>query len=335
VFDIDDGHRFVRRIPARGVDENGKPLNVKGACASASTGRLYVSTLRFLTCYDLLTDEVLWERAYEGGCDRMAITPNGKAIYLPSLEGPHWHVVDAASGDVIAKVVPDSGAHNTIVGGDGRHAYLAGLRSPEVSVVDTATNVVVRKIGPFGAPVRPFTIDGSQSRLFACVNDRLGFEVGDARTGKVLAAVSVEGFAKGPVKRHGCPSHGVALSPDERTLWVTDAANKHLHVYDPAAMPPRKLASVPLRDEPGWVTFSLDGKYAYPSTGEVIDAETREVVTQLTDEEGRLVQSEKMLEIDFAGGRPVRANDQFGMGRVAANVAPGPGEGRSPRSVSP
>src|SRR5688572_4795392 len=135
VFDIDDGHKFVRRIPARGLDENGKPLNVKGVCASAATGRLYVSTLRFLTCYDLLTEQVLWERSYEGGCDGMAITPAGRLIYLPSLEGPHWHVVDAASGDVVAKVTPDSGAHNTIVGGNGSHAYLAGLRSPEVSVV--------------------------------------------------------------------------------------------------------------------------------------------------------------------------------------------------------
>ncbi len=58
VFDIDDGHKFVRRIPARGVDEKGKPLNVKGICASAATGRLYVSTLRFLTCYDLLSEEI-------------------------------------------------------------------------------------------------------------------------------------------------------------------------------------------------------------------------------------------------------------------------------------
>jgi len=240
IFDIDRGHKFVRRIPARGVDENGKPLNVKGVCASAATGRLYVSTLRFLTCYDLLTDQVVWEKAYEGGCDRMAITPDGKVIYLPSLEGPHWHVVDATSGDVIKKIVPDSGAHNTVVGINGKYAYLAGLRSPEVTVVDTATHEVVRKVGPFTAPVRPFTVNGDGTRLFACVNERLGFEVGDAVTGKVLAAVSVEGFGKGPVKRHGCPSHGVGLSPDERTLWVTDATNKHLHVYDATAMPPRK-----------------------------------------------------------------------------------------------
>ena len=30
VFDIDAGHRFVRRIPIGGFDEHKKPLNVKG-----------------------------------------------------------------------------------------------------------------------------------------------------------------------------------------------------------------------------------------------------------------------------------------------------------------
>ena len=37
---------------------------------------------------------------------------------------------------------------------------------------------------------------------------------------------------------------------------------------------------------------------------------------RLTDEEGRMVQSEKMLEIDFVGDKPIRAGDQFGLGRV-------------------
>src|SRR6478735_934509 len=53
VFDIDHDHKFVRRIPSKGMDQAGKPLNVKGICASAATGRMYVTTLRFLTCYDL------------------------------------------------------------------------------------------------------------------------------------------------------------------------------------------------------------------------------------------------------------------------------------------
>jgi hypothetical protein len=67
VFDVGDRHRFVRRIPFGGLDANGKPLNVKGICASAATQRLYVSTLEHLICIDLLTDEQLWERTYDGG----------------------------------------------------------------------------------------------------------------------------------------------------------------------------------------------------------------------------------------------------------------------------
>jgi hypothetical protein len=122
------------------------------------------------------------------------------------------------------------------------------------------------------------------------------------------------------VKRHGCPSHGVGLTPDEREVWVCDAANARVHVFDVAAgpaAPPRLVHSIALRDQPGWVTFTLDGRLAFPSTGEVIDARSKRIVATLADETGRPVQSEKLLEIVFTGGRPVRAGDQFGVGRRA------------------
>src|SRR5688572_10078639 len=125
VFDIDNGHKFVKRIPTGGLDAKGQPLNVKGVCASAATGRIYVSTTQQLLCVDMVTEQLLWEKRYDGGCDRMSITPDGKTIYLPSLESAHWHVINAADGEVIKKIVPNSGAHNTLVGLDGKLAYLA------------------------------------------------------------------------------------------------------------------------------------------------------------------------------------------------------------------
>jgi DNA-binding beta-propeller fold protein YncE len=324
VFDIDDDHRFVRRIPFGGLGRDGKPLNVKGICASAATGRLYVSTLEHLIALDLVTNEVLWQRSYDGGCDRMSIAPDGSHIYLPTLEGDHWKVVDAASGDEIARVSPDSGAHNTVYAIDGRHVYLAGLRSPLLGITDTSTHEAIGTVGPFSARIRPFTVNGSSTLCFVNVNGLLGFEVGDLVTGKLLHRVAVEGFAEGEVKRHGCPSHGIGMTPDEREIWVSDGANQHVHVFDVTVMPPRQLASIRLREQPGWITFSIDGTLAYPSTGEVIDVASREIVARLTDETGREVHSEKLLEIDFAGGRPLRNGDQFGLGRKKqrTDVAP-------------
>ena len=325
VFDIDHGHRFVKRIPSSGLDEKGQPLNVKGICANAATKRLYVSTTKTLTCFDLITEKTLWENAYEGGCDRMAISPDGKVIYLPSLEKAHWHVVDAGSGEVIRKIVTNSGAHNTIVGLDGAHAYLPGLASPILRVADTRTHEVIREVGPFGNFIRPFTVNGRGTLCFVNVNELLGFEVGDLVSGKKLHRVEVKGFEKGPTKRHGCPSHGIGLTPDETELWLTDAHNSRLHIFDvrllasaatnAIAMPPKQIASIALRDQPGWVTFSLDGRFAYPSTGDVIEVATRKIVAGLKDEHGTDVQSEKMLEIDFKDGEPIRAGDQFGLGR--------------------
>src|SRR5262245_34535733 len=263
VFDIDHGHKLVKRIPAAGRDETGQPLNVKGVCANASTKRLYVSTTRTLTCFDLLSEKILWEKPYPGGCDRMSIAPDGKAIYLPSLEGAHWHVVDGLTGDVIKKILPKSvGAHNTIVGMDKRHAYLAGLRSPLLSVTDAQKHEVIREVGPFSHFIRPFTVNGSGTLCFVNVNDLLGFEVGDLATGKMLHRVEVQGFEKGPTKRHGCPSHGVGLTPDEREIWVCDAFNSHVHVFDVTGAAPKQVVSIKLREQPGWVTFSLDGRNA-------------------------------------------------------------------------
>lgn len=184
VFAIDDNHRFVKRIPFDGTDEAGNPLNVKGICASAKTGRVWVTTLRHLISIDLASEKVLWQREYEGGCDRMSLSPDGKTMYLPTLEKDHWKVVDALSGDEIARVTPDSGAHNTIWGPSGERVYLAGLRSPILTVTDARTHKVALEVGPFAAPVRPFTVNGSETLVFACVNDLLGFEVGDLRTGK-------------------------------------------------------------------------------------------------------------------------------------------------------
>jgi hypothetical protein len=314
VFDIDDGHKFVKRIETP-ASKREKPENIKGVCACAATRKLYFTTLTRLYCVDLVTEKTLWEKALPGGCDRMAIAPDGKVLFVPSLEGAHWNIVDGATGDVIRQITPKSGAHNTVCSLDGAEAYLAGLKSPLLTVLDARTQEVTKTIGPFSAPIRPFTVNASRTLCFVNINGLLGFEIGDLKTGKMLHRVEVQGFKQGKPKRHGCPSHGVGLTPDEKEVWVCDAANSRVHIFDATVMPPKQTVSVELREQPGWVTFSLDGRYAYPSTGEVIDTKTKKILFALRDEKGRDVHSEKVVEIVFGDGVPIRNGDQFGLGR--------------------
>ncbi|HEV8482874.1 MAG TPA: hypothetical protein VGV87_04885 [Blastocatellia bacterium] len=315
VFDIDAGYKFVKRIPTWDVPQGKDPENVKGVVANARTARIYVSTPKRIAAFDLLTEKKVWDKEFEGGCDRMALSPDGRTMYVPSLEGPRWLVVNAIDGDVLKEIVLNSGAHNTIYSLDGQHAYLAGLKSPLLRVTNARAHEVSMEIGPFGDVIRPFTINGAQTLCYVNVNGLLGFEVGDLKSGKKLYRVEVQGFQQGPIKRHGCPAHGIGLTPDEKEIWLCDGHNEMIHVFDNTVTPPRQIKSIKLREQPGWITFSLDGKHAWPSTGEIIDVTSKRIITALSDETGRPVHSEKIVEIDFAGGKPVRAGDQFGLGR--------------------
>ncbi len=294
----------------------GLPDNVKGVCANAATKRIYISTTRTLTCLDLVTEKILWERSYEGGCDRMSMTPDGSTIFLPSFEKDHWHVVDARNGDVLAKIVPRSGAHNTIVGLNGREAYLAGLRSPFLTVAGTASRKADRTVGSFSRQYPPLHRQQPADPLL-CQRERTAwFRSGrpdhrqvtaSRRGGRIQARAGQAARLPEPRDRsHPRRERVVGGRRPQR-------ARPHLRRHDQS---PKQLKSLKVRDEPGWLTFTLDGRYAYPSTGDVIETATRKIVAGLTDEHGTAVQSEKMLEIDFEGDQPIRNGDQFGLGRL-------------------
>ena len=149
VYDIDAGYKFVRRIPSQDVPDGAEPENVKGIAASAATGRLYVTTIRRLMAFDLTTDK---QALGQGHAGRLPIAwrsrPTAGLLYVPSFEGPHWTVVDAATGDVRAAIVTQlrRAQHDLR---PGRQARLP--RRPEVAdaaVADPATHTVVQRDRP-------------------------------------------------------------------------------------------------------------------------------------------------------------------------------------------
>lgn len=322
VYDINSGHALVKMItlPDR-FDVN----RVRGVAADAASRRLYVSfrgidttdAMGHLIAYDLVADKVAWKRPYKPSIDSMALTPDGRKLYMPCGEEhgdcEHWFVLDASNGDEIGRIPMHEGAHNTIVGLSGRLAYLASALHNRLAVVDTRTDRVIRWVGPFGHSIRPFTVSRDERLVFATVNLLSGFEIGDLRTGRKLFRVPVQGFPLRPEDYPELPitqSHGIALTPDETEIWVVDSYYRYLHVFDVTGLPeqaPRQIADIQLADDPKWINFTRDGRYAHVSTGEIVDARTRRVVAHTEN-------SRYFLQIDWRGGKPIRAYSRYGLG---------------------
>lgn len=313
IFDIDKGHEFVRRVDVPSFKEG-----VRGIDACAATGRLYITTSAHrLICMDIKSDNVLWEKTYDTGCDRGAITPDGKVLYVPSgwwIHDQCWMVVSGETGEEIAPRIKVNGAaHNTLVSLDGTRAYLASTTT--LTVIDTKTQKVLQTISPIGeSGVFPFTVNGAMTRAYVCLGNTIGFDVADLTTGKVLGRVLTDGE---PLRRR---THGAGLTPDEKELWISDQAANAVYVFDNTAWPMKQLAKIDVKKGGhGWVAFSVDGRFAYTASTEIIDVKARKIVGIFKDEKGKPVCSSKFVEVQLADDKVVRAGDQFGVGRVVVS----------------
>ncbi len=114
----------------------------------------------------------------------------------------------------------------------------------------------------------------------------------------ILDRVAVDGFDKDAAAGFECPSHGIAFTPDERELWVADGVENRIVVFDATVYPPVQRTAVELSAQPRWLAFSADGRFAYPSTGDIVDTRTRKVVGALEDA-GAKIDSAHLVEIDM------------------------------------
>ena len=320
VYDIGAGHRLVKTIPTvRDVRD------VKGVAASAATGRLYVayrtrSGLGMIYCLNVYDDDVVWSRVIAPGVDRLAIHPDGRLLYVPTWEGASAdfiNVLDAATGDVVRKVYFSNHSHDAqfpmsgplfqetkAEDGSGEYLYLIDPQSYAVS-----------RVGPYAGILGPYAVDGVSRYVVNNVTDLWGMQVADLKSGRIVTAI----FPEHPPGKPGL-LHGIGWTPDEREVWQSGSADDpHVYIWsmrDPMAPVLAERVDMKSRRGAHWVTFDIQGQYAYvaPNKGsddatEIFDAHTHKPA-------GLIGSSEDMIEIDFADGKVSRVGDQYGVGRV-------------------
>ncbi len=138
VFDIDRGHKFVRRIEIPIFKEG-----LRGLTGCTTTKRLYYSTTnRRLGCFDLETDKVVWDKQFPAGCDRACVTPDGRTIYAPlgfwyRGEDSGLLAINPENGELLKQIPVGPQAHNSIASLDGKFVYLG--TATRLSQLDAST----------------------------------------------------------------------------------------------------------------------------------------------------------------------------------------------------
>ena len=304
IFDIDNGHKFVRRIDMPVFEEG-----LRGFAGNLAQHSVYYgSTNHRLGRFDIESEEVVWEKVYDAGCDRSSVTLDGKKIYAPTGwwykgDDSGFLVVDGETGELLKRIKVGPQAHNSIVNLTGTKVYLGTTTT--LSVFDTKTDEDVGERGIF-----PFTIDSRERYAFVCLGNHVGFDVVDLKAGKAIHRVFA-GEEKIPNR-----THGAGLTPDETELWISDQRGQKLFIFDATKMPPAPKGHVELSmGGHGWVTFSLDGKYAWSHTPDVFDVKTKKLVATLRDETGTPISGSKFIEVHMRDGKVVRMSNEFGLGR--------------------
>jgi hypothetical protein len=127
--------------------------------------------------------------------------------------------------------------------------------------------------------------------------------------------LTFSGFTWNPRFGPNPPDHGLSLAPDRPELWVLDAPNNVVHVFDLSGEP-RDVKDIRLTkpligvENPcgshdckriGSLEHSADGRFVYVGdVGDVIDTGKREEIANLE----ALRQSRLMIEVDWANGKP-------------------------------
>jgi DNA-binding beta-propeller fold protein YncE len=335
VLDAKNNYSFIKRIPTWDIPASRYPEQVAGVTASPVTQMIYVATRGRLGAWDLTTEKKVWENTYDGQCcERPQISPDGSFLYVGSNLKDFWYVVNPKTGELITKVrsplSPD--AHNLNLSLDGKLAFMAP-NGKVMGIADTTTHTLLKTIA-FPDNIRVFVVNHDASLIYSNTNNLLGFVIADVKSGRILHQVEVQGFGwpekwnvtPRPRIPHGCPSHGIALTNDEKELWLADGINNYIHIFDNTRMPPKQMESIKTTAGPYWITVGLDGNLAYVSSGDVIDMKSRKIVGQLKDEYGRTMYSEKFLDMVFTNGKLTRVANQFGNGLgPAAAVTPATG----------
>jgi len=260
-----------------------------GVAVSPDGGRIYISEQadNTVTVIDGKTFQVTKRIPLSGNPNLIDMTPDGRWLYVAIAltwndlsEFPQIKAAPSGGVDVIdtvslqnVKTIPlKGGIHDLNVTPDGKYVLAGASRGAKppanaMFVIDTKTNDVAWTLSMSPSP-SPMAItknpDGSTDKIYAQLGGFNGFAVVDFATRVRTNQIKLPDVAPDKQNPFGgpAPSHGIAVTADQKTLLVNSRLNNALYAY---SLPDLKLlGGVTLGGKgAGWLTITPDDKTAY------------------------------------------------------------------------
>ena len=254
---------------------------------SPDGSRLYITSRSedVLDVRDRKSGKTIKKVPLSGWANDAAVTSDGKLIVicirntgLEAVDAGALDVIDSKSLELVKSIPVRRGLHDVALTADGKFAAAGSPGGQFITVFDLQKMEIAWEV-LYDQGVLPLIIesnpDGSGHRIFANLNRTNGFSVVDFTTHKEVARI------KNPDEPGGFPagcegiSHGIGISPDNKTLWTNSRPANAVFVY---SLPDLKLmghvslpdtpvpGKAPRGGGPAWITFTPDSKTVYVST---------------------------------------------------------------------
>ncbi|HLY18987.1 MAG TPA: YncE family protein [Bryobacteraceae bacterium] len=266
-------------------------IEVPHGVAIAPEGmRIYVTdeSLSTLDVVDARTLRVTNRIPLSGRPNNVDVAKDGSRVYVGIAEGTGAvDVIDAASL-VKLKSIPVKGAiHNVYLTPDGKYVVAGSIPSHTINVIDTGSDQIAWTL-TMSAGIRPMAFtrnpDGSTKEIIVQLSDFHGFAVVGFAARKEIRRFTLPdpaGEKKETQGIQGAPAHGLAVTPDGKTLWVTSKYYGYVAAYSLADF--RLLKVVYVGSHPEWLTIPPGGRNLYVACAgddlvAVVDNRTMELV---------------------------------------------------------
>jgi YVTN family beta-propeller protein len=223
--------------------------------------------------------------------NNVSVSKDGKRVYVAIVGGAGAvDVIDTTTLTRVKSIRTEGGIHNTYVTPDGKFVVAGSIPGKKINIIDQKTEEIVWTL-PTEEGVRPMAFetnpDGSTKRIFVELSNFNGFITVDFATRKVVDKIPMPDVAaseKTTVGLQGSPCHGLAVTPDGKTLTVLSKMNSRVYFV---SLPDLKITGeTKVGHHPDWITLTPDGKRAYvanagSNTVSVVDLATKKEITQI------------------------------------------------------